>query len=287
MGILYVEGGNVVVKTDPNAKFKGRLSIVAGERPGRETIATANDETIYAQAAREFFNYEKDRWNHDKQSGALPRPQDYATPPYTAAQLAQARAAGIISADLPPGLRSEQPLWPAPPVETNAQGQPTKFQLEREGNLVIADDVEYDSPTGNSLGLFAQNFVLLNDNTPSETLTIDAVLMSKERSVSLDWDNTGRQNEATWMAMMATRSPGNHRKIRIRGSVIGEYIDVEGDAEGRGYAAQEFEYDLGLRNANPPFMPRPDLATLQGGFRYMILHYLDRGSSTTAGALGN
>lgn len=287
MGILYVEGGNVVVKTDPNAKFQGKLSIVAGERPGRETISTANNETIYAQAAREFFNYEKNRWNQDKQTGALPQAQNYATPPYTAAQLAQARAAGQISADLPPGLQSDQPLWPAPPIETDAQGVPTRFQVEREGNLVIADDVEYNSPTGNSLGLFAQNFVLLNDTTPSETLTIDAVLMSKERSVSLDWDNTARQNEATWMAMMATRSLENQRQIRIRGSVIGEYIDVEGDAEGRGYANQKFEYDLGLRNASPPFMPRPDLASLSGGFRYMILHYLDRGSLNTAGALGN
>lgn len=289
MGILYVEGGNVVVKTDPNGKFQGRLSIVAGERPGRETITTANNETIYAQAAREFFNYEKARWDHDKRTLGALDPSQYFTPPYTAAQLNQALQQGAITTPLPPGVTPNQPLWPAPPASVDPQGN-VKYDVEREGNLIIADDVVYDGNVGNSLGLFAQNFVLLNDNTPSDTLTIDAVMMSKERSVSLDWDNTGRQDPAAWAAMMRTTDENGNpmrRKVRIRGSVIGEYIDVEGDAEGRGYNDQEFTYDPSLRNASPPFMPRPLLHELPGGFRYMILHYLDRGSLNTAGALGS
>ena len=293
MGILYVEGGNVVVKTEGNVdstsgRFQGKLSIVAGEAPGRESAAAIGEETVYSQAAREFYNYEKNRWDTDKRLGRNPVPADFKTPPYTAATLQQAKTAGLIQTGVESGTTANQPLWPKPEVEV-LPGGATRFKVEREGNVVVADDVVYDKTAGNSLGLFAQNFILLNDNTPSPTLNIDAVLVSAERSVSLDWDNTGRQNEATWAEMMKTTDANGDplsRTIKINGSVIGEYIDVEGDLRGRGYTNQEFKYDLALRNASPPFMPRPNLKDLPGGFRFMILHYLDRGSLSTAGILG-
>lgn len=294
MGVLYVQGGNVVVKTAGNAdsntgKFRGRLSIVAAEDPEREAFDSNSPNAIYCQAAREYLNYQKQRWQQAVTSGnQLPPLSDFPTPPYTATQLQQAAASGLISKAPPTGVAGTHVYWPAPDAELDSNGNPIKSKVEREGNLIIADDVVYDQNAGNSLGLFAQNFVLLNDNTPSDTLTVDAVLMSKERSVSLDWDNTGRQNYNTWLEMMRSKNASGEkmeRTISIKGSVIGEYIDVEGDEKGRGYVSQKFEYDLALRNQNPPFMPRPNLAQLSGGYRFMILHYLDRGSLSTAGLI--
>lgn len=294
MGLIYVEGGNVVVKTAGNAdsttgKFQGKLSIVAGERPGRESFNNTA-ESVYSRAAREFFNFERNRWDTAKRLGQNPVPAQFATPPYTGAQLQAAFNAGQIATPLEAGLANNQPLWPAPEAEMGPNG-PVKYKVEREGNVVIADDVVYDKNAGNSLGLFAQNFVLLNDNTPqTPTLNVDAVLVSAERSVSLDWDNTGRQPDASWRELMKTLDANGDpikRTVKINGSVIGEYLDVEGDARGRGYVDQQFKYDLALRNASPPFMPRPNLAQLPGGFRFMILHYLDRGSLSTAGILGS
>jgi hypothetical protein len=294
MKLLYVEGGNVVVKTAGNAdsatgKFRGRLSIVAGESPSRESMQT-NPNTIYSPAARQFFDMEKARWDRDSRAGTTEALESYKTPPYTIRDLRQAKASNpdLITSEIPTDLPDTHPLWPAPEAEVNSQGEPVKYKVEREGNLGVVDDVVYDKTAGNSLGLFAQNFVFLNDSTPSLKLTIDAVMMSKERSVSLDWDNSLRQNYTNWLEMMRGKDANGEpmqRTVKIRGSVIGEYIDVEGDAQGRGYVNQEFEYDLGLRNANPPFMPRPNLAELAGGYRYMILHYLDRGSLSTAGLL--
>jgi hypothetical protein len=294
-GLIYVQGGNVVVKTDPTNKFQGKLSVVSAEDPARESF-TPNSSTIYSNAARAYFDYQKNRWdtyvhNHNV---LPPDPGNYPTPPYTVPQLRAAQSAGLIPPNsLETGMPNNQILWPAPPVENNAAGQPLRYTVEREGNVVIADDIRYNDKSGNQLGLFAQNFVLLNDNTPvdpvthKEDMTIDAVLVSKERTVSFDWDNTGRQNETTWKQLTAARGPNDpQRTININGSVIGEYIDVEGDQLGRGYKNQSFKYDLSLRNANPPFMPRPDLAALPGGYRFMILHYLDRGSLSTAGILG-
>ncbi|MBX3165862.1 MAG: hypothetical protein KF760_00565 [Candidatus Eremiobacteraeota bacterium] len=295
-GLIYVQGGNVVVKTDPTNKFQGKLSIVAGEDPNRDGF-TPNDSSIYSEAARGYFTALKNEWDQTVLTTGL-KPADvgrYPTPPYTIAQLNEGRTR--FGADVVPpvesGMPSGQLLWPAPPVERDQLGNKVRYTTEREGNVVIADDVKYNEKSGNQLGLFAQNFVLLNDNTPKdpvtgeEKLTIDAVLVSKERTVSLDWDNTGRQPAASWKELMAPRAAGQpQRQIAINGSVIGEYIDVEGDQLGRGYKNQEFKYDLSLRNANPPFMPRPDLAALPGGFRFMILHYLDRGSLSTAGILG-
>ncbi|MBS2040763.1 hypothetical protein JST97_37600 [bacterium] len=294
-GLLYVQGGNVVVKTDPAQKFQGKLSIVAGEDPARESF-TPNDSTIYSNAARAFFDYQKNRWDtYVHEHNVLPPdPGSYPTPPYSVAQLRAAQNAGLIPPNsLEAGMPQNQILWPAPPVEKDATGNPVRYTVEREGNVVIADDIRYNDKSGNQLGLFAQNFVLLNDNTPrdpvtgKEDLTIDAVLVSKERTVSFDWDNTGRQDPTTWKQLTAPRGANEpQRTVNINGSVIGEYIDVEGDQLGRGYKNQTFKYDLSLRNANPPFMPRPDLAALTGGYRFMILHYLDRGSLSTAGILG-
>jgi len=286
MGLLYVEGGNVVVKTEGDVnsntgKFQGKLSIVAGESPNRESF-NPNDSSVYSKAARELYNFEKKRWDDDKKFGRNPVPADFLTPPYTVAQLNKAHLDHPNEISAPEtGLAANQPMWPQPEFETLANGT-RRYKVEREGNVVIADDVVYDKNAGNSLGLFAQNFVLLNDTTPSPTLNIDAVLVSAERSVSLDWDNTGRQNEASWKDLMKTDTV---RTVKINGSVIGEYIDVEGDMRGRGYKNQEFKYDLALRNASPPFMPRPNLAQLSGGFRFMILHYQDRGTLSTAGLL--
>jgi len=290
MGILYVQGGNVVVKTDPTNKFQGKLSIVAGEDPARESF-TPSDSSIYSNAARAYYEYQKNRWDTYVRTEHT-NPVDvanYPTPPYTVAQLRQAEALHLIPANsVEPGMPTSQKLWPSPPAEKDIHNNPVKYQVEREGNVVITDDVRYNEKSGNSLGLFAQNFVLLNDTTPeTPDLTIDAVLVSKERAVSLDWDNTGRQNPVTWKQLTSPRLASDpQRTVNINGSVIGEYIDVEGDQLGRGYKNQNFKYDLTLRNANPPFMPRPDLSDLPGGYRFMILHYLDRGSLSTAGILG-
>lgn len=297
MGLLYVEGGNAVVRTAREGEsntpyYQGRLSVGAGELAARNVAsptASASADTIYATAAREYYELLKNRWDNESKVRRIPVSEyaDFPTPPYSVAQLRQALRDGEISTALPAGLANNQQLWPSPASEMH-DGAP-RFTVEREGNIVISDDVKAGKTAGNALGLFAQNFVLLNDTTPSNQITVDAVIMSKERSFSLDWDNSGFQNPTTWAAMMSTvDAAGNAmaRTLNLHGSVVGEYIDVEGDALGRGYIKQNFEYDAALRTGNPPMMPRLNLSATSGGYRYMVIHFRDRGALSTDSSLG-
>ncbi|CAN0363941.1 unnamed protein product, partial [Phaeothamnion confervicola] len=176
----------------------------------------------------------------------------------------------------------DHPLWPTPATGVN-----------REGNLVVAGDVKTNSDRSATLGLFAQNFVLINTNDPNannKTLTIDAVMMSKNRNVSIDWDNTGRQG--TWnngvqdtTAWKTMTTPGFQGTLSLRGSIVGEFIDVEGDNTGRGYNIQQFTHNPNLNNLRPPLSPAWDFSILPGGFRFVITHYTDDGSLSTNSAL--
>ncbi len=241
-GVLYVKGGNVKVQTAPGAKVAGHLTIVAGEGTDREIVGVAANQTplydpatsIYHQAARDFFDA------RDQNGNLLNRGE--AGPPYSAAQL------GLN------GFPADRMFYPPP-----------KPGVEREGNLIVGSDLEYADSQPSVLGLVAQNFVMLNDRNfaaelPNPDMTVDAALLSFERSVQFDWDNTagnpdflskrdvqrnlvgitgippdpGTPPEAITLksgrqfAARDTRILNAKGKIQLRGSITSRFADVEG-----------------------------------------------------------
>ena len=161
--------------------------------------------------------------------------------------------------------------------------------MEREGNVVIGGDIQKAENASAIIGLNAENFILLNDRTielkdnPTE-LAVDAVFMSFEHSVQLDWDNTGNNRvmvDDTNDAHDVTTAPGHHGNFIYRGSLISAFSDVEGDVTGKGYTDQDFEHDRDLLNFTPPFQPRSLLASYpntQIAIEWQIKQYADRGS---------
>jgi hypothetical protein len=252
------------------------------------TTAITN-ETIYSLAARQLDDYmraEAQRISTQQGISNEDRRQLYNSviaPPYTVEQLYNhRRTAGgqpIITAELPPlGPNRNRVLFPPPST-------PLSPKVEREGNIIMAGDFNYNKQDrSTSIGFLAQNFVLLNDRTPLDNekkLTINGVLMSGERSMQLDWDNTGRQPTESHSKII---SPGYNGTLVLKGSIVGEHIDVDGDYDKRGYFLQQFEHDRQLLQQRPPYFPRWDFERLSGPFRFSITHYVDRGTLTTENA---
>ncbi|MGE0491222.1 MAG: hypothetical protein AB7S38_18585 [Vulcanimicrobiota bacterium] len=290
-GTIYVEGGNAVVRSELSggeaSEFEGRLQIVAAEDASRRPIAGANPPaynnvagSIYNQAAREFFNYQKTLVELPSDDPNYVPPENFHAPPYTGAELRAAAASGIVTSPVN-GLPNDGTVYWPPPAAT----------VDREGNLVVAGDIKKSQNTNSVIGLSAENFVLLNDRTaglkqnPKE-LVVDAVLMSFEHSVQLDWDNTGNNrvkvgNNDLHDVLVA---PGFNGKFVYQGSLISAFSDVEGDVNGKGYPDQDLTHDRDLLNVTPPFQPRALLANYpneQISIEWQIKQYVDRGSLNT------
>lgn len=247
------------------------------------TTAAVSNDTIYALAARQLDDYNRNLAQsisvrqgirHDERQALY---ANVFPPPYTIDQLKKAKEAGIITANVPTGPVTRK-LFPPPSTLLSPK-------VEREGNIIMAGDFNYNKQDrSTSVGFLAQNFVLLNDRTPLDNdkkLTINGVLMSGERSVQLDWDNTGRQPTTAHQQLI---TPGYNGTLVLKGSIVGEHIDVDGDYDKRGYFLQQFEHDRQLLQQRPPYFPRWDFERLTGPFRFTITHYVDRGTLTTENA---
>lgn len=290
MGILYVEGGQVVVRSELSdgqaAEFEGRLQIVAAEDSTRRGTVVNGELTyanptsaIYHKAADEYFQWQKARLNLDPAHPDYATPADFKAPPYTAAELLDGASAGHVSDTA--GLSSlapNAPFWPPP----NAN-------VEREGNLVVGSDILKKDGSASVLGLTAENFILLADRTqahkaaPNE-LTVEGVLTSFEHSLQLDWDNTSNNRTVNGSGVngyIAASTPGFNGKISLKGSMLAPYSNVEGDLQGRGYPKQQFLHDQDLERWAPPFQPRTLLSEYpndQITIGWTIINFTDRTS---------
>lgn len=291
-GVLYVEGGQVVVHSELSAgeaeEFEGRLQIVAAEDAVRRgQVKTGNAVQTYPNAAASLYHPAAQAYeDYQQQRMALPSddpnylsPGQFQAPPYSAGQLKAAAAAGQISTPVTDlaTVSDFSPYW-APPLAGR----------ETEGNLVIAGDIRKKKGTNSIVGLTAENFLLLNDRTVGEKavsneLMVEAVLTSFEHSLQFDWDNTAHNRVATsnGTAYKDATKPGFNGKIIIQGSMLSPFSDVEGDGKGRGYPRQEFRHDSELARWSPPFQPRTLLSEYpndQISISWTIVSYKDRTS---------
>ncbi len=290
-GVLYVEGGQVVVKSEITdgaaAEFEGRLQIVAAEDSSRRSSVNSAGELTYAnpstslyhKAASEYFEWQKSRLSLDPANPDHADGASFKAPPYTAAELLAGAEAGHVS-DVS-GLASapaNDPFWPSPSAS-----------VEREGNLVVAGDILKKDGAGSVLGLTAENFLLLGDRTQATKATpneikVEAVLTSFEHSLQLDWDNTSNnrsKNASGTNSYTAAATPGFNGKISLKGSMLAPYSNVEGDLQGRGYPRQEFLHDQDLESWAPPYQPRTLLSEYpndQLTIDWKIINFIDRTS---------
>lgn len=291
-GVLYVEGGQVVVHSELSAgeaaEFEGRLQIVAAEdavRRGQVKQGNAVQTypnaaaSLYHPAVTELLENQEQRLNLPPEHPNYLAPSDFRSPPYSAAQLRDAFSAGQISTPVHDlnAVNNFSPYW-APPLAGR----------ETEGNLVIAGDIRKKKGTNSIVGLTAENFLFLNDrtigkkSTPNELL-VEAVLTSFEHSLQFDWDNSGQNRVSTGSgtAYGTATTPGFNGKIIIQGSMLAPFSDVEGDGRGRGYPRQEFRHDSELARWSPPFQPRTLLSEYpneQISIAWSIISYKDRTS---------
>jgi hypothetical protein len=289
-GVLYVEGGQVVVKSEVNgseaAEFEGRLQIVAAEDASRRGTVSAGELTyanastsIYHKAAAEFFEWQKTRLTLDPSNPDYADASSFKAPPYTAEELIAGANAGHVSDASGLGVAApSDPFWPPPSVN-----------VEREGNLVVAGDILKKDGSNSVLGLTAENYLLLGDRTQAlktnaNELTVEGVLTSFEHSLQLDWDNTSNNrsvNADGASNYITTSTPGFNGKISLKGSMLAPYSNVEGDLQGRGYPRQEFLHDEDLVRWAPPFQPRTLLSEYpndQITIGWSIINFTDRTS---------
>lgn len=244
-GVIAVEGGNVEVKQGANP-WTGRLTINADDVADRATPEDGSTKSYPLGGNTIYADAARDYFTDNP----------HVKPPYTAKQIT-----GNPTAD------NSKKYWPPPAAE-----------VEREGNVQITSDITYGAGGAEapSLGLVSQNFVLLNDKAGDNSLRVDAVLMSLEHSVQFDWDNqAGNPNHDKLIA------EGVQRTFELNGSIIGGFLDVEGDSKKRGYYKQKFSHDDNLRYQLPPAFPRWDktASTATGvAWNWVIMNYVDKGT---------
>lgn len=244
-GVIAVEGGNVEVKQGANP-WTGRLTINADDVADRATPEDGSTKS-YPLGGNSIYADSARAYFEDN---------PHVKPPYTARQIT-----GNPQAD------NSKKFWPPPAAE-----------VEREGNVQITSDLTYGAGGSEapSLGLISQNFVLLNDKQGDNNLRVDAVLMSLEHSVQFDWDNqAGNPNHDKLMV------EGVQRSFELNGSIIGGFLDVEGDSKKRGYYKQKFAHDDNLRFQLPPAFPRWDKTTSTASgiaWNWVIMNYVDKGT---------
>lgn len=302
-GVLFVDGGNVVINNasimdGSEAEFNQRMSVVAGNHATRGSNASVTDG-LYSKVASKIYDYEKARWDISKQldPNAVATSAN-KTPPYTKEDIRQVIDFAANHNVVPrptPGQPNPSPLslnltpeelaeyqsmpsgrasWPAPP-----EG------VEREGNLVVGGDVKAQKTASTKLGLFAENFITINGNPANNgdnELIVDATMMSRNKTITLDWDNLARLDPQRWKTLM---DPNFKGKLSLNGAIVGRFIDIEGDNQGRGYVNQNFHHNPYLREERPPFTPIWDFSVLPGGFRFIVTHFTDRGAINTDKAL--
>ena len=303
--VISVTGGNVEVvnvKTRSGEKIcedyvdatsksgnnfmQGELTIVANVDSSRDRAlqsiqqdknATPTDGGIYKVRAREF-------WEENPYVNI---------PPFSARELG-------ISGD---GNPNEKKYWPSP----------ANSSIEREGNVIIGSDIKQNATGasgGQALGIVAKNFIYLNDKSGAQgadslnNLVVDAVLMSMDHSVQMDWNNMGGnkyhddlitdRSEKNGNVLVpfpvqdAIKDPTNktQRRFTLNGAIVSGFMDVEGDTTGAGYFDQKFTHDPNLLYNLPPNFPKWSLtdSTDDGCFMdFMMLSYKDHGAILNLG----
>ena len=314
-GLISVTGGNVEVvnvknryesssglcenyvdaeKTSGEGFMNGALTIVANVEAERESavgdLQTNKNEQpgnggIYSTKARQH-------WEENPYVNI---------PPFSAKELGT-------------GSSTEKKYWPSP----------ANSAIEREGNVIIGSDLRQVSGgmSGNqALGIVAKNLVYLHDknadgSNPStwdpedakggvegslNNLLVDAVLMSIDHSVQMDWNNMGgnkyhdrligKRRGADTQDTLAGKD-GDHldnrymRRFTLNGAIVSGFMDVEGDSTGAGYFDQKFTHDPNLLYNLPPNFPKWDLidASSRGCFMdFMVMEYKDHGAINNLG----
>lgn len=186
-GLLYVDGGNVEIATNGAQDVSGRLSIVAGTSSQRPTV-DATDPTNPS-----LIKYDATNTMTDSVTGKSIY-LDPANPNFI-------NSSGV--ANFPVQDSTGRWHWPAynpdalssPSVQAayapNGDSQVISDMIQhddvttREGNLTIASSIVPQSGQQPSLGLMAENYILLSDQTnpANNTLTVDATLQSFAHSV--------------------------------------------------------------------------------------------------------
>lgn len=169
--------------------------------------------------------------------------------------------------------------WPAyDPTKAGEQsGNPaavtSEAPLVREGNVSIVGNLQKASGGSGTLGIVAQNYILLSDQTGSSNLKVDAVLMSMNRSVQYGGFLTASSsdskfnpyyqqlganvasNGAFYGNMPKPKTAVSNGKFELNGSIIGQYADVESTTGGVGYTSQVMKQDASLRSSMPSLFP--------------------------------
>ena len=297
-GQIVFEGGNVEVKNaENNGGVKGKLTVVSCEDPTREPTGYqikkksggVVNQSEYASDVGQVdgeINYVKQQYSSksiykEYDDNSLPVkvvPKNGGGYDYSGQHL---RAEG-------PWKINGKWVWPGDPNITNtyskdSDGNGAFKGPEREGNVTIGGDLTYTSDGDNSLGIIAQNYILLNttDQNGNEqaTLNVNAVLMSFEHSLQYDDVNMSGKGNGNWSINTLIKNG----KLNFMGSYIAQYADVEGKTDGTGYTTQTLVYDQNLKTTLPPNFPKWDLTRMDPGIvaEYIILNYTDKGASRT------
>lgn len=291
-GLLYVDGGNVEVKAgpDPNhpgqlAKIDSRLTIVAGASTDRPTVTNTidtnpNSATYGQPVAPQRINY--------------PTAPDATSTSIYLDPLTKVNGAYVFANGNIPYTDSNGRAWfPAqdPSKVQTIGGDPfSNAALVREGNVSILSDITKGN--NGSLGIVAQNYVLLSDQSTTKpatgsTLEVDAVLMSTQRSVQYGGFLNATANYWDGMAGVSIPRPAqqfSNSNFLLKGSIISRFADVEGtepDASGvrHGYITQTFQQDKTLKDNLPPAFPQFDRSTNKTQpIVFEVLAWTDQGS---------
>lgn len=280
--------------------------------------AIKSKDSIYSDVARKFFEAQEERLaEYKKDPSKIDRiatridangKEVPLTPPYTIQELVD----GIKQLDVnisginDPAYSKNKAknakayVWPTPTSEAT----------EREGNVYITSDIVCKNNNGKrgTVGIVAKNYVALNDkdvkkkdgsivvkkdaqgrvlvtqDPTKQTLNIEAMLFSFDKSVQFDWNNDAKNGTYKYDAngklissnddtFQALRRGADKRQFNLTGCVVSSNLDIEGSEEGVGYLKQEERSNLSADNP-APFLP----AYSEGVGRWVIVSYTDTGS---------
>lgn len=294
-GMLYVDGGNVEVQGTVPANF----TVVAAASSDRPTVATpavrnAQGQLVPQQGLPVLITPQQQSQLSSGQSnpGIYRDGNDAIFIKNADGKIQNIPAWDPVTSKF---------YWPAyDPKKIGAQaGNSTAVTSEaplvREGNVSITGDLKKQGTTG-SLGIVAQNYVLLSDqskDSSKNTLQVDAVLMSMSRSVQyggfLTGEGAGVNPYYQAMAGAGLRRPAHNvtnGTFKLNGSIIGQYADVESTTGGVGYTTQKISADSALRSSMPPCFPNFSRDQMRAPIVWVVVAMSDS-ASTKAGTTTN
>lgn len=292
-GMLYVDGGNVEVQGTVPHNF----TVVAAASSDRPTVATpavrnASGQLVPQQGQPILITPDQQSGMSNGQSNkGIYRNGDDA--------IFVKDATGKIQNIPAYDTVTQKYYWPAyDPKKIGTQAGTSsavtsEAPLVREGNVSITGNLTKQG-SGGSLGIVAQNYILLNDQSASSnTLQVDAVLMSMSRSVQyggfLTNQGSGVNSYYQALAGAGLRRPGHNVSsgtFKLNGSIIGQYADVESTTGGVGYTTQQISSDSSLRSSMPPCFPNFSRDQMRTPITWVVVAVSDS-ATTKAGTTTN